>query len=222
MRSQAPQTTRLGILPTLLAFVSLGATLSTGLSHAADGASMPVRQTVARFLESGRPPLTAYRARRHLEASTRGGAFKAQVEAWTNLNPDGTFTFEIIRERVLRVALLEEQRGRIATHPAESALIPANYDFQVDEAKGKGDSGGVCRASVRADRWRQGSGRDAFPRRRATRRRLLVFYDVPLRHDQRPQTRRGVTGHAFCVALTRAPARRAWRGASTKVPIPFQ
>src|SRR6266436_6080504 len=74
--------------------------------------------TVARFLESGRPPLTAYRARRHLQASSRGGRMVAQLDAWTNLQTDGTFTYEIyqesgsgvIRSRILYAALLEEQQ----------------------------------------------------------------------------------------------------------------
>ena len=53
---------------------------------------------MARFLESGHPPLTTYRARRHLEASTRSGKLSAQLDAWTDLAPNGTFTFEIVAE----------------------------------------------------------------------------------------------------------------------------
>lgn len=143
MKSQTSQTTRFRALPTVLATLSLGALASLGLSSVVDGAPSVTSETVARFLESGRPPLTSYRARRHLEASTRGGALNAQVEAWTNLNPDGTFTFEIIQEsgsdlirgHVLQAALLEEQRSRTAAQLAESALTLANYDFRVDVTK---------------------------------------------------------------------------------------
>lgn len=142
MKSQASQTTRLRALPTMLAVALLGALASLGLSRAAD-APTPTSETVARFLEAGRPALTAYRARRHLEASTRGGALSAQLDAWTDLTSEGTFTFEIIQEsgsdlirgHVLRAALLEEQRNRSAAHLAESALTLANYDFRVDETK---------------------------------------------------------------------------------------
>src|SRR3990172_4795848 len=98
MRSQTSQTTLFTALPTVLAVASLGVVASPWLSRAADRVSTPTHQTVARFLDSGRPPLTAYRARCHLEASTKGGTIKAQVDAWTNLNPDGTFTFEIVQE----------------------------------------------------------------------------------------------------------------------------
>jgi hypothetical protein len=119
MRSQTSQTTRFATLLIVLGAASLGVVASPWPSRVSDRVSTPTIQTIARFLESGLPPLTTYRARRHLEASTKGGTIKAQLDAWTNLNPDGTFTFEVVREsgsdlirgRVLRAALLEEQRG---------------------------------------------------------------------------------------------------------------
>ena len=102
----------------LLAAVIIGAIATAALvgappAHTAEA----ITDTVARFLESGRPPLLAYRARRHLQASSRGGKLKAQLDAWTTLQSDGTFSFEVlqesgsnmIRQRILHAALLEEQ-----------------------------------------------------------------------------------------------------------------
>lgn len=103
--------------------------------------------TVARFLESGHPPLVAYRARRHLEASSRAGKVKAQLEAWTTLLPDGTFSFEVlqesgsnvIRQRVLRAALLEEQENHANAKLAESAFTRDNYEFLLDDTIREGE-----------------------------------------------------------------------------------
>jgi hypothetical protein len=103
--------------------------------------------TIARFLESGHPPLIAYRARRHLEASSRTGKAKAQLDAWTTLLPDGTFSFEVlqesgsglIRQRVLRAALLEEQENHAHARLAESAFTRDNYDFLVDGTVREGE-----------------------------------------------------------------------------------
>lgn len=100
--------------------------------------------TVSRFLQSDRPALTSYRARRHMEASTRGGAMRASLDAWTTLTPDGSFSFEItqeigsdlIRGHVLRAALLEEQRARRANELDAAALTLVNYELQAGEATG--------------------------------------------------------------------------------------
>jgi hypothetical protein len=71
--------------------------------------------TISRFLQSGHPPLVAFRARRHLEASSRGGKMTGQLDAMTTLLPNGKFSFDVlhesgsmmIRDRVLRAALVE-------------------------------------------------------------------------------------------------------------------
>ena len=96
---------------------------------------------VARFLGSAEPPLTSYTARRVLTASSMGGRMKASLEAWTRLDPDGMFSFGVIREegsglirsRVLIAALRTEQRSRNSGAMAESELTPLNYEFQVNE-----------------------------------------------------------------------------------------
>ena len=126
----------------LLAALIIGAIATAALVaappvHTAEA----ITDTVARFLESGRPPLLAYRARRHLQASSRGGKLKAQLDAWTTLQPDGTFSFEVlqesgssmIRQRILHAALLEEQDNYRNEKLAESAFTRENYEFLVDD-----------------------------------------------------------------------------------------
>lgn len=97
---------------------------------------------IERFLQSGQPELRSYAARRRLAASTWGGRMEAGLEAWTYLDPDGTFRFEIvqeegselIRKRVLRAALEAEQRSRQQRDMDQAALTRANYQFEVAEA----------------------------------------------------------------------------------------
>jgi hypothetical protein len=110
------------------------------------GASTPVQdaETISRFLQSHRPALTSYRARRHMEASTRGGTMRASLDAWTSLALDGSFSFEIIQEsgsdlirgHVLRAALIEEQRSRHANELDAVSLTPANYALRVGPPTG--------------------------------------------------------------------------------------
>ncbi|MGH9256995.1 MAG: hypothetical protein ACRD3C_20735 [Vicinamibacterales bacterium] len=99
---------------------------------------------VERFLHSDQPPLTTYRARRTLQASTRGGKMAASLEAWTHLDSDGTFGFEVIREagsglireRVLVKALETERRNHNERATGEVMLSRVNYDFDVRAAAG--------------------------------------------------------------------------------------
>jgi len=91
-----------------------------------------------RFLAPDSQPLVSYRAYRHITASTRGGKMSAAIEAWTSLDPQRGFTYEItksegsslIQGRVLRKALEAEQDAvQSATNKQQSALTPANYEF---------------------------------------------------------------------------------------------
>ena len=90
-----------------------------------------------RFLAPDHPPLVSYRAFRHLTASTRGGKMKAALEAWTSLDPQRGFTFEItkaegssvIQKRVLVKALEAERDAVQSANKAQSALTRANYEF---------------------------------------------------------------------------------------------
>ncbi len=91
-----------------------------------------------RFLAPDDQPLVSYRAYRRLTASTRGGRMSASIEAWTTLDPQLGFTFEVtkmegsslIQKRVLIAALEAEQNAvQSATSKTQSALTPANYEF---------------------------------------------------------------------------------------------
>jgi hypothetical protein len=82
-------------------------------------------------------PLVQYRALRHLTASTRGGRMAASLDAWTTLDRDGRFTFEVvsesgsalIRRKVLRAALEAEQQSQTPEAREQAALSTANYEF---------------------------------------------------------------------------------------------
>ena len=102
-------------------------------------ASSPNEDLLQRFLGSNEPPLTSYRARRTLTASTMGGRMAASVEAWTLQDSSGRFDFEVIRadgsglvrNRVLLAALETEQRSHNQRTSVNAELTPANYNFEV-------------------------------------------------------------------------------------------
>ena len=97
--------------------------------------------TLARFLSSAEPSLTSYTARRVLTASSMKGRMKASLDAWTRLDRDGTFSFDVIRsegsslirDRVLIAALATEQRTRNSGEAGQSELTALNYEFHVNE-----------------------------------------------------------------------------------------
>ena len=99
-----------------------------------------------RFFQSGHPRLVSYRARRLLEASSMSGRMSASLDAWTFLDPDGTFRFEIvhetgsavIRQHVLIAALCAEQRGRDERELRAAELTSSNYDFHVSPSAEQG------------------------------------------------------------------------------------
>src|SRR4029079_9621667 len=119
----------------------------SALAFAPPADSARAADTIARFLESGHPPLTAYRARRHLQASSRGGKVKPQLEAWTTRHPDVTFSFDVlqesgsnmIRQRVLHAALLEEQDNYRNAKLGDSAFTRENYEFLLDDTARDGE-----------------------------------------------------------------------------------
>lgn len=99
-------------------------------------------EVVQRFLSRPDEPLARYRALRRLEA--RNDRFKLQgwLEAWTELSPEGRFTYEIVREggsdyirnKVLR-PLLENEEKLFATRDASRAAVtPQNYELRGSEA----------------------------------------------------------------------------------------
>src|SRR5262245_14777437 len=97
---------------------------------------------VRRFLATATPALTSYRARRTLNASTRGGRMTASLEAWTWVDAIGRFDYEIIsaegsdliRRKVL-VAALEEEREARDARDTSAELTPANYVLEPDEER---------------------------------------------------------------------------------------
>ena len=131
----------IAIACTLAAYASIiHAASSSGRDETTQNTEEAAIETLERFLNSGQPPLVSYRARRVLTASTMGGRMSASLEAWTTLDPNGTFSFEVIRQegsglirnRVLIAALETEQRTRNQGEMAQSDLTLANYEFQVD------------------------------------------------------------------------------------------
>jgi len=100
----------------------------------------PGSPVVERFLRPAEPPLVSFRALRHLEASTRGGKMRAELDALTVLDADGRFRYEVIeasgsdliRSRVLVAALDAEARSRNEHDTDSAALTPANYEFRLE------------------------------------------------------------------------------------------
>jgi len=103
----------------------------------ADQAS-PHKQLLDRFLAPEETPLVSYQAVRRLSASTRGGKTRADMEVLTVFDPERGFRFTVlsesgsglIRRKVLLAALEAEQKIVSKAARDESALTPANYEFQ--------------------------------------------------------------------------------------------
>ena len=136
--------TALLVLLTGVCTIVLEAEPPSALVSVAARASSAEEDLLNQFLQSDRPPLTSYRARRRLEASTLGGRMSASLEAWTYLSSNGTFGFDVIREdgsalirdRVLWKALDTEQRSHNQRETSQIELTRANYDFRVGAATG--------------------------------------------------------------------------------------
>jgi hypothetical protein len=126
--------TRVGIAVAVTHMLLLG-----GTAPAADRVDSPLSRAaiLSRISGPDDKPLVQYRALRHLSASTRGGKISATLDAWTTLDRDGRFTFEIvsesgsplIRRRVLRAALEAEQQSQTTEAREQAALTAANYEF---------------------------------------------------------------------------------------------
>jgi len=97
---------------------------------------MQAADLLAKFLAPDEKPLVRYRALRTLTATTRGGRLTASLKAWTSLDPEHGFTFQvvseegspIIRRKVLLAALEAEQAAQTGTR-SDAALTSANYEF---------------------------------------------------------------------------------------------
>lgn len=124
---------------TLLLFCA-GTTIAAGRQPAApevDAPRLSASDTLTRFLATHGARVPPYRARRTLEAWTMGGRMRASVEAWTRVDADGRFHYDVIaedgssliREHVLLKALATEQRSHEPAEHGRAALTPANYRF---------------------------------------------------------------------------------------------
>jgi hypothetical protein len=96
------------------------------------------RAVVQRFLARADEPLTHYRALRRLEAHNDRFNKTGWLEVWTELTPDGRFSYEIVREggseyvrsKVLRPILEKELRVYESGDGARSALTADNYELR--------------------------------------------------------------------------------------------
>ena len=114
------------------------AVLALALAAASPVLADTTSSLLARFFAADAQPLISYRAFRHMTASTRGGKMSASLDAWTALDPQRGFTYEItrmdgsgiIQKHVLVKALEAEQDAvQSTTNKAQSALTAANYEF---------------------------------------------------------------------------------------------
>jgi hypothetical protein len=136
-----------------LTFVVVALALAAGSPVLADSTT----SLLARFFAVDAQPLISYRAFRHMTAATRGGKMTASMDAWTSLDPQHGFTYEItamdgsgiIQKHVLLKALEAEQDAVQSTaNKSQSALTLANYEF-LDISPIKG---GMVRVNVKPRR----------------------------------------------------------------------
>jgi hypothetical protein len=101
---------------------------------------------VRQFLSRAEEPITSYRALRRLEAHNRARDMHGYLDAWTTLDPDVGFRFEIVSERgssyirnhVLRSVLEREADALRPPHARSAAITPDNYRFESAEARSDG------------------------------------------------------------------------------------
>jgi hypothetical protein len=118
-------------LLTLASYASLGAQSGSALGRTQSA------DLLARFFAPDSRPLRQYRALRTLIATTRGGKMSATMKAWTSLDPEKGFQFQvvseegsaIIRKKVLLAALEAEQAAVRSSERDQAALTEANYEF---------------------------------------------------------------------------------------------
>jgi hypothetical protein len=121
----------------VLALAFVASAVATGIANVPPSGHSSTAALLDRFLAADERPLVSYRAFRHLTASTRGGKMTASLDAWTSLEPERGFNYEvtksdgssIIQTKVLIRALDTEKENASASTRAQSALTPANYEF---------------------------------------------------------------------------------------------
>jgi hypothetical protein len=96
-----------------------------------------VEPALQRFLSRPDEPITQYRARRVLTGHNPRFKMEANLEAITELSPDGSFGYTIVSEsgsdyilgKVLRPLLETEAKVLASGDPSRSALTTDNYDI---------------------------------------------------------------------------------------------
>jgi len=114
---------------------------------------------LARFLDRDEAPLAAYRARRIMRAENERFDARAELEVLTELRPDGTFAYEVVREegsgyirnKVLRKVLRDEADLRRHGGTDRGTLTGANYRFTEDRSAGAADERRVLITPKRKD-----------------------------------------------------------------------
>jgi hypothetical protein len=93
---------------------------------------------IQRFLAHTELPPAQYRALRHLDAFNASFGAAAWMDAWTEVDPEGGFRYEVageggsgyIRRHVFRPALEAERRMWAARDPQRAALTLDNYAIE--------------------------------------------------------------------------------------------
>jgi hypothetical protein len=122
----------------LLALVSADGPSRAPADRAADTAA-----SLDRFLAQKEAPVASAVTRRHLVATTRGGAMSGWIDACT-FQDGNEMRYEVVaqggsgavRKRALIAALDGEVKARRDGDPARAALVPANYEFSTTDAPG--------------------------------------------------------------------------------------
>ena len=139
----------------IAAAVALAAlSIAAGSAVQAGDSARPV--ALERFLGPEHSPLTSYRALRRLSAATRGGRMAAAIIAWTEVDPERGFRYEIVsrsgspavQSRALVPALDMEARALARGDGEPAALVRANYRF--DDVISR--EGGLVRVGITPNR----------------------------------------------------------------------
>lgn len=128
-------TSRLALRLASTLLVVLSSTVATRV--ATQDVVSPVPALVHRFLSRGDEPIRSYRALRRLEGHNARYKKHGWLEAWTSLDPQAGFTYEIVaeggsgyvRDKVLRKALERELEAHVRSETGAAALNPSNYTF---------------------------------------------------------------------------------------------
>lgn len=112
---------------------------ASGLVPAMGQEAPAVPPIVQRFLDRDEEQLTTYKALRRLEAHNERYDKHGWIEAWTTLDPQAGFHYEVVTERgspyicknVLRKVLDREQQAFRARESHGAAIAPGNYAFDL-------------------------------------------------------------------------------------------